>query len=464
MHPDNADPNWLKLKVLHAWGARDQQGFYRDLASRCGMRTKTVNDVKDEIGNTSAAKSFEYICLCLLRDRIIKLEPQISEESSVNSELISEIISLENNIVISKSNKFDAFFPESLQFNLFPNIYDVLLIDEGQDLPPIFYQLAYQTLSDSVRLYWAYDEAQGIGSLIVPDTEVIFGRNADANLIVDLRGRYEGGILKGHRMKKCYRTPRLLLMTAHAINMGLFREGGALQGVTRKEQWEDLGYEILEGNFQSVGKPVSITRPDSESPHPIDQKEFELKDAVGSSLVVKTFSNETEECKWIAQQVANDIKLGFDPWDIFITALSGDYEKEYFSSMKLALQAQGIKSYIAGFDGNPSIFRINGCVTISNIFRAKGNEAWKVYACRFHYATKPLAWKQEQELHKRNEAFVAITRTRVWCVTTGLDSPIFDELEKAVNQYPNFTFLAFNQSSLRRIHEEQSEDLPTGST
>ncbi|WP_292826333.1 nuclease-related domain-containing DEAD/DEAH box helicase [Nostoc sp. JL33] len=463
MHPDNADPNWTKLKVLHAWGAKDQQGFYRDLASKCGIRAKTLNDVRNEIGNTSPGDSFEYICLSLLRDRITQIKNQNPEKYSINIELISEIISFKDNDILENKKKFDTFFPESLQFDLFPSLYDALLIDEGQDLPPILYQLAYQILSDPVRLYWAYDEAQGIGSLIVPDADTIFGRNPDGSLVVDLRGNYEGGILKGHRMKKCYRTPRFLLMTAHAINMGLFREGGALQAVTRKNQWEALGYEILEGNFQAVGKPVTITRPDSESPHPIDQKDFELKDAVGSSLVVKTFSSENEECKWIAQQVGNDIKLGFDPWDIVITALSGDYEKEYFSSMKIALQGQGIKSYIAGVDGSPSIFRINECVTISNIYRAKGNEAWKVYACRFNYATEPLLFKQEEELHKRNEAFVAITRARVWCVVTGLDSPIFDELQKAIEQYPNFTFPAFNKNSLKRVTEEQGEDLATAS-
>jgi superfamily I DNA and RNA helicase len=458
MHPDNAEPNWLKLKVRHAWGANDQQGFYRDLALRCGIRAKTSDNVKSEIGACSPADSFEYICLSLLQTRINQLKNQSREKFSIDSALISEIISFESNDILSNKKKFDDFFSESLQLNLFPKIYDVLLIDEGQDFPPIFYQLAYQTLSDPVRLYWAYDEAQGIGSLIVPDSETIFCKNTDGSLIMDLRGSYEGGILKGHRMKKCYRTPRLLLMTAHATNMGLFRESGALQGVTHKDQWEALGYEILDGNFLSVGRPVTITRPDSESPHPIDQKEFELKDAVGSSLVVKTFSREDQECEWIAQQVANDISLGFDPWDIVITALSGDDEKKYFSSMKIALEAQDIKSYIAGVDGSPSIFRIDGCVTISNIFRAKGNEAWKVYACRFHYATKPLLWKQEEELHKRNEAFVAITRARVWCVATGLDNPIFGELQKAINHYPNFTFPAFNQNSLKRAIEEQNED------
>ncbi len=106
-------------------------------------------------------------------------------------------------------------------------------------------------------------------------------------------------------------------------------------------------------------------------------------------------------------------------------------------------------------EGNKSIFRQEGCVTISNIFRAKGNEAWKVYACRFDRATKPLKGIHETEMHKRNEAFVALTRARIWCVATGLESPIFAELQHAINQYPNLTFPAFNRNSLKRIPEDE---------
>lgn len=131
--------------------------------------------------------------------------------------------------------------------------------------------------------------------------------------------------------------------------------------------------------------------------------------------------------------------------------MCGDYERDDLLELQANLQGNGVDSYIAGLDGNSSTFRKAGHVTISNIFRAKGNEAWKVYACRFHYATLPLEWKQENELHKRNEAFVALTRARVWCVATGIDSPIFDELQQAVNQYPKFTFPAFNKGSLKRL-------------
>ena len=103
------------------------------------------------------------------------------------------------------------------------------------------------------------------------------------------------------------------------------------------------------------------------------------------------------------------------------------------------------------------IFRLGGYVTIAPIFRAKGNEAWKVYVCRFHCAVEPLAWRNEEEIHKRNEAFVALTRARVWSVVTGLESPVFAELQQAIEQSPYLIFPAFNQTTIKRDNNEDEE-------
>ena len=422
---NGTDPNWENLKVLHAWGAVEQPGFYRTLAQTCNINPKTVNYVESKIGKVSPGKAFKYIC------------DELEEQRN-------------NNI---------------------PILYDAILIDEGQDLPDSFYRLARHTLSDPKRLYWAYDEAQGIGTLTVPQPITIFGRHPDGTPVVDLGGNklpdgkktppnYEGSnIPKARNINQCYRTPRLLLMTAHAVNMGLLRSGGALQGVTDQVEWKKLGYQVLEGDFTQAsvkaGKTVKITRSPETSPHPIDQDNFEVREAIGDPLIIKTFSNESQEQEWIAQQVAYDIKQGFNPLDIMIAALCGDYEKKYFYAIQTALDHYGVKSIIAGVDTNPSNFIQDGYVTISNIYRAKGNESWKVYACRLHYATQPLSWKQENELHKRNEAFVALTRARVWCVATGLEAPIFDELRQAKEQYPNLIFPSFNKASLKRINDEE---------
>lgn len=406
MHPDGnqVSPNWKNLRVLHTWGGKYKNGFYYDLSLRCELSPKTLYNVKQEIGQSSPSESFQYICDCLEKEA-----------------------------------------------SYIPVIYDALLIDEGQDLPPIFYQLAYKSLSDSRRLYWAYDEAQGVGSLTIPSNEAIWGRKKNGKLLVDLSGKYDGGISKSHIMSKCYRTPRSLLMAAHSINMGLFRNDGALQGVTTKKDWEDLGYKVIKGDFRKAGEDITITRLDENSPHPIDSKDFGLNDALGTNIVANSFNSELEEQQWIVEQISDDINRGLmKPEDILITAISGDFEKKYFESIKDLLKQQGISGYIAGIDGSPDIFWVKGSVTISSIYRAKGNEAWKVYACRFNYVTQPLEWKKENELHKRNEAFVALTRAKVWCMVTGLKNSIFNELQKTIEQGDKFTFPAFNKHLLQR--------------
>ncbi len=415
--------------VMHAWGGHTQRGFYSKLALRMGERPLIVDDLKEIFKHAvSPEKGFRYVCETL-----------------------------------EKSGKE------------VPEIFDAILIDEGQDLPPSFYRLAYKSLSDPKRLYWAYDEAQGIGSLIVPRPLEIFGLNPDGTPVVDLGGNklpdgtttspvYAGGLRKAHNLSKCYRTPRMILMAAHAINMGFLRPEGCLQGVSNKADWEALGYTIVDGDFSDAsvkaGKTVTVTREIEYSPHPIDQDNFPHKDALGSPLRIVTFTNAWQEQEWIAEQIQEDLKLGFQPWDLMITCPTGNNEKEYFQQLKKQLLKRGIKSIIAGVDTDPNTFRVKENITISTIARAKGNEAWKVYACRFHYATRPLAWKQESEVHKRNEAFVALTRARVWCVVTGIEgeSSIFQELRDVLQQYPNMTFKSFNKSSLERIHGINDEE------
>jgi superfamily I DNA and RNA helicase len=416
------EPNWDTLNVLHAWGGKEQNGFYRRLAIECGINPKTVKDVENEIGKVSPGGAFKYVC------NILELE-----------------------------------IPN------FPLLYDVILIDEAQDLPASFYRIARNALSEPKRLYWAYDEAQGIDSLIVPDVAKIFGRNPDGTPVIDLglaSNRsffYEGtNIRKSENLNRCYRTPKLLLMAAHAINMGLLRKDGILQGVSNREEWKKLGYEVLEGDFTDASvkekKLIKIERPADKSPHPIDQDNFEGREDLGDPLILETFRDESEEHEWIAQRVAKDLKQGLDPSDLMITALAGEQEQDYFRRLQQALKYYGVKSCIVGVDSTPSEFGKPGCVTISNVYRAKGNEAWKVYACRFHYATQPIAWKQENELQKRNEAFVAMTRARVWCVVTGLENPIFEELRTAKEQFPYLIFPAFNKNSLKRVTDEQANE------
>jgi superfamily I DNA and RNA helicase len=401
------EPNWEKIQVMHAWGSQAQSGFYRLLANRCGLAPKSVDRVEKELGRkVGPNEAFEYIC------------EQLEKEAS-------EI----------------------------PQLFDAILIDEGQDLPPAFYRLAYHALRDPKRLYWAYDEAQGIGSLVVPGAAELFGRNEAGKPKVSLSGR---AIV----LRQCYRTPQIVLMAAHTMNMGLLRPGGPLQGVTQKEQWEDLGYEVLEGDFRTAGSPITLTR---NSPHPVDQEEFQPTVDPQSLLTWRTFLSDEQEQDWIAHQIAQDINhWNFQPDDLLITAIGGYKELDYWKVLKLKLKQNGINAVIAGEDTDSDTFRLPNHVTLSGIFRAKGNEAWKVYVCRFQNAAQPSRYRGEEELRKRNEAFVALTRTKLWCVVTGISpkdqlAPVFQELQQVKEQYPYLRFPAFTQGSLRRVHQVETE-------
>jgi superfamily I DNA and RNA helicase len=401
-------PDWQKVEVLHAWDGGKQRGFYSTLAGACGVRPLTADEAWRKTGSSNPDVRFAYICVEL-------------EKTAVRM----------------------------------PPLYDAILIDEGQDLPPPFYRLALMSLKEPKRLYWAYDEAQGIGSLLVPRPSLVFGER-DGQATVDLSGKYEGGIEKSHLFKRCYRTPELLLMTAHAINMGLLRKGGVLQGLTTQEDWSQLGYEV-EGNFQKAGEPVRLRRHPDARTHPLDVDE-DLRRRAGPPLVFQTFADESMERQWVAERVAEDIRKGLQPTDILVTALVGEDEKKYFERLEASLRQRGVRCWRPGKDWKSKDFRLDGHVTLANIFQAKGNEAWKVYAARFHYATKPIAWRGEQELHKRNQAFVALTRARIWCVVTGLGSPIFEELQTAIGQAPELVFPAFNRRSLNRIIDESTSE------
>ena len=64
----------------------------------------------------------------------------------------------------------------------------------------------------------------------------------------------------------------------------------------------------------------------------------------------------------------------------------------------------------------------------------------------------------KSEVHKRNEALVAITRAKVWCVVTGVESPIFTELRQYQEQFPYLIFPAFNKTSLKRVTDDEDEE------
>jgi superfamily I DNA and RNA helicase len=395
-------PNWDKLHIWHAWGGKELTGFYRELALRWGCRYLDVTAA----GNVVMDGESPYAAVCRI------LEKECQDRSP---------------------------------------FLDAIVVDEGQDLPASFYRIAHHALRSPKRLYWAYDEAQGVDSLIVPNASEIFGRDQLGRPTVDLSGSYPSGMQKAHNLNRCYRTPRQILTTAHVINMGLLREGGPLQGVTSKEDWAALGYQVLEGDFSATSVKARATvilhRPDSSSGHPIDHPAFNAPLDKSKVLVVHESPSQAADVDFVSASIQRDLESGLRAEDIAVIAL--EPTKYLFKEIADSLRTLGIQVFALN-NQNKDQFRQPGCITISTVRRAKGNEAYKVYALNLHMADDVEVANQEEAMIARNQVFVALTRTKLWCVAVGRPGPIMNELLYASASDGSIRFPAFNQASLKR--------------
>jgi len=386
----NAD----RLHILHAWGAKNQPGLYGEICRKHGVKRLTVRDVDGD----SPSESLAEACKRLLESTAI--EP----------------------------------------------VYDAILIDEGQDLvvadhlryedrQPIYW-LAYEALrqvngkdKDQRRLIWAYDEAQSLDSLKIPQAKELFGE--ERSRLVS--GTYPGGIQKSEIMSRCYRTPGPILVAAHALGMGLKRDGSMIAGFTRQEEWEAIGYEV-DGNFTASGNKITLMRPDGNSPNPVP--------ALWESDVIefKRFDSRQEELDEVARMVRHNIEHdGLNPSrDILIIAV-GENSWQLRKKMADTLPQHGVDCYTPQAlelnvsnprypNTDPNCFWKEGGVTVSRIHRAKGNEAAVVYIIGVDQVAR-----EEANPRMRNQLFVALTRSKGWVHLSGTGKyDMYDEIEKVI--------------------------------
>src|SRR5699024_3513799 len=139
-------------------------------------------------------------------------------------------------------------------------IYDIILVDEAQDLPPEFLQLCYQMAKGpEKRLVYAYDELQNLSGHSLAPPEKRFGKNESGKPNVSLKDARRQDII----LKRCYRNSRPVLTTAHALGFGIYRSPppntstGLVQMFGTPELWTEIGYEVHTGNLLK-GTPVSL--------------------------------------------------------------------------------------------------------------------------------------------------------------------------------------------------------------
>ena len=384
----DSDPDWEKIHIRHSWGGRSVSGVYSDACFRAGVSPITYGQARG-IASRRRMTPFEAIC----------------------AELI-------------ENTNIDAY-------------YDHVLIDEGQDFPASFYKLALSLTKgerDRQSIVWAYDELQDIMNVKIRPPSELFGHDKRGDTLVDLdrsSAHLPRGATNDAVLSKAYRNQRDVLVSAHALGFGVY--SSLVQMLESAAHWEDVGYVVNTGDLVT-GERVEIERPDVNSPQNIpSSKEYPL-------IKTKLVDDLLSEAEWVANEIKSFIDLGVEPEEILVISMDDRSAKSYLRSVGEQLAQLGISSNnIIADPYNEPPFSILGKVTLSTVYRAKGNEAALVFAMGVD-ALRP------QTRGGRNKLFTAFTRTKAWLRVSGIThklgvaEQLLAELEKAVKNSPSLNF------------------------
>jgi len=364
---DDKDPNWDKLKIVHAWGSSWNSGIYYEACTKNQIKFLTYS----EASLKNITNPFDYACKSLL------------EHTDITP------------------------------------IYDYIFIDEGQDFPESFIKLCLR-LCEKGRIVWAYDELQTIFQTKTPAIESV------------LEGTSYSGLEEDIILYKCYRNPREVLVTAHAIGFGIY-SNRIVQMLDEKKYWEDIGYEVKKGDFKE-GERIVIERPIKNSLETIS-KHFKKNEIVKFSAH-KDYAEELKQC---VRNILDDLEQGLLPDDILVVVVDDRNAKTYLDSIQALLAQVNVRSNNIHADKfSIKDFSIEGHVTLSTIHKAKGNEAYSV-----HVLGIDSLYSLEPTIRERNLMFTAITRTKGWVTITGIGTPAemwVTELSQALEKCPNIEF------------------------
>jgi superfamily I DNA and RNA helicase len=350
------EPNLDKILIVHGWGSLSNKGFYSEVCNRIGYIPKTFNEAS--LQASKGENAFDYACKDLL------------EYINTN--------------------------------NISTNFYDYIFIDEAQDFSLHFFKLAKKCLTESGKLIYAYDELQSLNEENrIPTKSEIFGEEEciDINLTTS------------------YRTPVEILITAHALGLGIYRDVGEgeipfVNMVKNPQIWIDIGYHIQEGKLE-YGHWVALAR---------NEKRLNNEKLITTISCESEIQQYNELSKIIINLLKNEDII---PEDILIIDLSYRLSDNHSRFRTIFNErAREAKLFIPGSDqlavtinlvnkDNPIKMREKNAIPYTTIFRAKGNEANLVF----------IVNADSLEMVKsisRNKIFTAMTRARyaVWLMGT----------------------------------------------
>lgn len=363
------EPDWTKIRVVNAWGAPggdERDGIYYEFCRATGHQFSDFRNASYKYGGNERA--------------------------------------------------FDGACKAALDFASPPTeLYDAILVDEAQDFSPAFLKLCYRMLKQPKRLVYAYDELQNLSGNSLPPPEEIFGVDDYGKPIVTFAGDDNR---RDVILQKCYRNSKPVLVAAHALGFGIYRQTpanaatGLVQMFEQPTLWKEIGYRVSDGEL-SKDSWVALERTDETSP-PFLAAHSSPEDLV----VFKKFDNEADLSDWLTKEIQRNIaeeELRHD--DIIVIHPDPMSARERVGPIRKSLFDLGIQNHLAGVDTNADIFFRNEIpsVTFTGIYRAKGNEAGMVYVIN----AQDCVGMGSGLATLRNRLFTAITRSKAWVRVLG---------------------------------------------
>ena len=378
----NLEPDWDNLRIMNGWGApggSERDGIYHEF---CRVHDIEYMDFRSSKRLPGQGEVFSRVC-----------EWAISQ--------------------VQKPNP----------------LYDAILVDEGQDFSPAFLRLCHMFLKEPKRLVYAYDELQNLTEESLPPPENIFEGEIDGVSEAPITGQSENAPRNDIILEKCYRNSRPLLVTAHALGFGIYREPlsegvtGLIQMFDNPQLWTEVGYRAIDGRLGD-GQRVTLQRTLETSPSFLEEHS-----SIDDLIQFKHFQSEEEQAEWLAAAIKNNLEqdeLMHD--DIVVINPDPRTTREQVGPTRRILLDMGISSHLAGVDTDPDIFHTDeASVTFTGVFRVKGNEAGMVYiinAQDCHSSALNLA-------RIRNQLFTAITRSKAWVRVLGIG----DGMKELMKEY-----------------------------
>ena len=340
--------------------------------------------------------------------------------------------------------------------------YDAILVDEAQDFSPAFLQLCLSLLRNPKRLVYAYDELQNLSSESLPPPQEIFAGSKSGSLPVWVDNQDPNAPRRDIILERCYRNSRPVLVTAHALGFGIYREPseqsetGLIQMFDNPRLWTDVGYQLAGGNLWE-GDEVSLMRTADTSPLFLEDHS-----TIDELIQFRKFNSAEEQANWLAMAIYNNLtndELRHD--DILIINPNPRTTRSKMRLVRLSLLSKGINSHLAGVDTDADTFYQPGAasITLSGIHRVKGNEAGMVYLINAQDCNSSVL----NLATIRNQLFVGITRSFSWIRVLGVGGRMdglvaeFDKLKKA-DFVLGFTYpTASQREKLRIVHRDLEE-------